>query len=50
MDQSLAVMLWQLCYGKISFIVLVPAAAAAAGVVPARHVSVVSVGLLQPIA
>ena len=49
MDQSLAVMLWQLCYGKISFIVLVPAAAAA-GVVPARHVSVVSVGLLQPIA
>ena len=24
MDQSLAVMLWQLCYGKISFIVLVP--------------------------
>ena len=25
MDQSLAVMLRQLCYGKISFIVLVPA-------------------------
>ena len=26
MDQSLAIMLWQLCYGKISFIVLVPEA------------------------
>ena len=26
MDQSLAVMLWQLCYSKISFIALVPEA------------------------
>ena len=24
MDQSVAIMLWQLCYGKISFIELVP--------------------------
>ena len=24
MDQSLAVKLWQLCYGKINFVVLVP--------------------------